>query len=131
MTNPCFPLRRAFFTFNVESVFLSPSISTKKQTSSIDPGYHWAYYIIKIKHEFYIDFIVGSWSFLLKLTSSLFWFSDTFVMEMLTLWINQICGSHCFHVFNILFMKGFGENEKKPPQLGWRCQRTTDFACFV
>ena len=105
MTNLCFPLRRAFLLLlNVESVFLFV-LSPPKQTYSI--GYHWSYYIVRLNMNLYIDFTVGSWSFLLILTSSLFWFSNTFVMQLLSLWIDQICVSHCFHVFNVLFMKGF------------------------
>ena len=105
MTNSLLPSAKGLsFTFNVESIFLF-LLSPPKQSSSIDPGYHWSYCIVRLNMNLYIDFTVGSWSFLLKLTSSLFWFSNTFAMELLPLWINQICGSHFFHVFNVLFMK--------------------------
>ena len=89
-----------FFTFNTESVFLF-LLSPPKQTSSIDLGYHSSYCIVKLNINLYIDFTIGSWSFSLKHTSSLFWFSNTFVMELLPLRINQVCGSHCFHVKRI------------------------------
>ena len=102
MTNPCFPLRRAFLLLLMLSQFSFFLLSPPNKTYSIDPGYHWSYCIVRLDMNLYIDFTVGGWSFLVILSSSLFWFSNTFIIELLTLRINQLCGSQCFHVFNVL-----------------------------
>ena len=51
MTNPCFPLWSVFLLLLMVSQFSYSFYLHQKQTSSVDPGYHWAYCIIKIKHE--------------------------------------------------------------------------------
>ena len=73
MTNPCFPLRRAFLLLlNVESVFLF-LLSPPKQTYSIDPGYHWSYCIVRLNMNLYIDFIYKISRWKLKL------FANTYI----------------------------------------------------
>ena len=73
MTNPCFPLRRAFLLLlNVESVFLF-LLSPPKQTYNIDPGYHWSYCIVRLNMNLYIDFIYKISRWKLKL------FANTYI----------------------------------------------------
>ena len=99
-----------FFYFNVESVFLfllsSPSKHTVLTLGAVD-------HIISLWLNMIlcIDFIheIRPWKLklLIKLASSFVLILKHFCQGTITFKNYQICWSHYFHVFNVLFMKGF------------------------
>ena len=109
MSNPCFPLRRAFLLLYVESVYLLLSIL---EANTCVNCVHWflhtclfAFIILLCVDNYPWDIHVESWKQLLKLVSS-FVLLRCLYFEFIALWVNSYARLLML-VLKVLFMKSF------------------------
>ena len=111
MTNPCFPLRRAFLLLFMLSQFSFSLSIYSKRTCKTNPGCSWFYYIFMLNHDslcwlYPWDKHFESWSNTENLHLPLCWL-QTLLTRKYYLETYLLCQSLYFHVSKVQFMKGF------------------------